>query len=113
MEQVLNGQFDFRGRRWKRISAQAKSFIEDLLVLDLDDRVDAETAMSATWLNRRFAATMRGPVAHEEDMARHAMLRYAGYTKLKKMALMVVAHKSNSEEIGTYLPSSPPPHIPL
>ena len=28
------------------------------------------------------------------------MIRYAGYSKLKKMALMVVAHKSSSEEIG-------------
>jgi hypothetical protein len=81
----LKGQYDFRGRRWKRISDQAKSFIEDFLVLDPEERVDAQTAMSATWLNRRFAATTRGPDANEENMARHAMLRYAGYTKLKKM----------------------------
>lgn len=85
VEQILNGQFDFRGRRWKRISKQAKAFVEDLLVLDVDGRLDAQTAMRATWLNRRFAATSRGPDAEEENMARHAMLRYAGYTKLKKM----------------------------
>jgi len=100
VEQILNAQFDFRGRRWKRISKQAKAFIEDLLVLDPEDRCDASTALRATWLNRRFAATTRGPDAEEESMARAAMLRYAGYTKLKKMALMVVAHKSSSEEIG-------------
>lgn len=85
VEQILNGQFDFRGRRWKRISDQAKAFVEELLVLDVDERFDAQTAMRATWLNRRFAATTRGPDAEEENMARHAMLRYAGYTKLKKM----------------------------
>lgn len=85
MEQILKGQYDFRGRRWKRISDQAKSFVEDFLVLDPEERVDAVTAMSATWLNRRFAATTRGPDAKEENLARHAMLRYAGYTKLKKM----------------------------
>jgi hypothetical protein len=85
VEQILNGQFDFRGRRWKRISAQAKGFVEELLVLEIDDRFDAQTAMSATWLNRRFEATTRGPDAEEESMARHAMLRYAGYTKLKQM----------------------------
>ena len=85
MEQILKGQYDFRGRRWKRISEQAKAFVEEFLVLDADERVDAQTAMSATWLNRRFAATTRGPDANEENMARHAMLRYAGYTKLKKM----------------------------
>ncbi len=85
VEQILNGQFDFRGRRWKRISSQAKAFVEELLVLDDEERVDAQTAMRSTWLNRRFAATVRGPDPEEENMARHAMLRYAGYTKLKKM----------------------------
>jgi hypothetical protein len=54
-------------------------------VLDVDERADVQTAMSATWLNRRFAATSRGPDAKEECMARNAMMRYAGYTKLKKM----------------------------
>ena len=85
VEQILNCQFDFRGRRWKRISDQAKFFVEELLVLDPEERCDAQNALSCTWLNRRFAATVRDPFSEEENMARHAMLRYAGYTKLKKM----------------------------
>jgi calcium-dependent protein kinase len=100
VEQILNCQYDFRGRRWKRISQQAKNFIEDLLVFDQEDRVDATEALASTWLNKRLAATTRGPLQQEEAMARQAMLRYAGYSKLKKMALMVVAHKSTSQEIG-------------
>lgn len=85
VEQILNGQFDFRGRRWKRISSQAKAFVEELLVLDPEERSDAHMALRSTWLNRGFSATARGPDAEEESMARHAMLRYSGYTKLKKM----------------------------
>lgn len=85
VEQILNCQFNFRGRRWKRISDQAKAFVEDLLVLDPEDRCDAQNALSSSWLNRRFGATIRDPFEEEETMARHAMLRYAGYTKLKKM----------------------------
>ena len=100
VEQILNCQYDFRGRRWKRISQQAKNFIDELLVFDQEERVDATLALSSTWLNKRFAATTRGPHIEEETMARQAMLRYAGYTKLKRMALMVVAHKSTSQEIG-------------
>lgn len=100
VEQILNCQYDFRGRRWKRISQQAKNFIEGLLVFDPEERLEAATALSCTWLNKRFAATTRAPDEEEETMARHAMLRYAGYTKLKKMALMIVAHKSTCEEIG-------------
>jgi calcium-dependent protein kinase len=85
VEQILNCQFDFRGRRWKRISDQAKAFVEDLLVLDPEDRLDAQSAMSCSWLNKRFAATSRAPHIEEESMARDAMLRYSGYTKLKKV----------------------------
>lgn len=99
-EQILNCQYDFRGRRWKHITEQAKDFIEDLLVLDPEDRVDAATAMSSMWLNKRFAATTRAPHVEEETLACEAMVRYASYAKLKKMALMVVAHKSTTEEIG-------------
>ena len=100
VELILNCSYDFRGRRWKRISQQAKNFIDELLVLDQEERADAVTALSSTWLNKRFAATTRGPCVEEETMARQAMLKYAGYTKLKKMALMVVAHKSTTDEIG-------------
>lgn len=100
VEQILNCQYDFRGRRWKRISQQAKNFIEELLVFDQEERTDSITALSSTWLNKRFAATTRGPDVEEETMARQAMLKYAGYTKLKKMALMIVAHKSTTDEIG-------------
>lgn len=85
VQQILECQFSFRGRRWRNISDQAKEFIRDLLVLDPNDRFSAEEALSATWLNRRFAATVRPADAEEEGFARVAMLRYAGYTKLKKM----------------------------
>ena len=103
VERILEGKYDFKGRKWRtKISEQAKDFIRDLLVLDVDERVDAETAFRSTWLiNRRHGqATVRDAYAEEETKAREAMLKYAGYNKLKKMALMVVAHKSSSEEIG-------------
>jgi serine/threonine protein kinase len=44
-------KYDFMGRRWKRISPQAKAFIEDLLVVDPDERATAEVAAASTWLS--------------------------------------------------------------
>jgi serine/threonine protein kinase len=102
VEQILNCQFDFRGRRWKRISDQAKAFVEELLVLDPEERMEAQHALSMTWLNRRFAATCRDPHEEEETMARRAMLRYAGYTKLKKMVGIVDTIYLSAQR--TYLP---------
>ena len=100
VEQILGGKYDFRGRRWRKIGEPAKDFVRDLLVIDPDERLDAERASSCVWLNKRFAATVRGPREKEIRSARKSMTRYAGYTKLKKMALMVVAHRSTCEEIG-------------
>lgn len=100
VEQILGGKYDFRGRRWRKIGTPAKYFVRDLLVVDPDERLDAERASSCVWLNKRFAATVRGPRESEIRQAKNSMTRYAGYTKLKKMALMIVAHRSTCEEIG-------------
>ncbi len=100
VEQILGGRYDFRGRRWRKIAEPAKDFVRDLLVVDPDERLDAERASSCVWLNKRFSASVRGPEQSEILKAKHSMTRYAGYTKLKKMALMVIAHRSTCEEIG-------------
>ena len=100
VEQILGGKYDFRGRRWRKIAEPAKDFVRDLLVIDPDERLDAERASSCVWLNKRFSATVRGPKEFEILKAKHSMTQYAGYTKLKKMALMVIAHRSTCEQIG-------------
>jgi Ca2+-binding EF-hand superfamily protein len=93
-------KYDFKGRRWKRVSPQAKLFVEDLLVDDAEDRATAEQAMQSMWLNKRYTATVRGPTLDEIDTTADTMKKYAGYSHLKKLALMVIAHKSTSSEIG-------------
>lgn len=100
VEQIMKGHYQYRGRRWKRISDQAKAFCDELLVVDYDERADAEEALSMAWLNRRYAATVRNPHEHEMKSANASMMKYAKYAKIKKLALMVCAHKSTSREIG-------------
>jgi serine/threonine protein kinase len=100
VEALMKGSFDFKGRRWKRLSAQSKEFIKDLLVVDPDERLDADEALGSMWLNRRMAATVRNPYEEEIEDAHQSLMNFAGYSKLKKVALLVVAHKSSSQEIG-------------
>ena len=97
---IMKGTFDFKGRRWKRLSAQSKEFVRSLLVVDPQERLDADEALSAVWLNRRLTATVRNPYEEELEGATNSIVRYSNYSKLKKMALMVVAHKSSTQEIG-------------
>ena len=50
--------------------------------------------------NTRHVATVRNPFQEEIESAHGAIMNYSKYSKLKKVALMLVAHKSTSEEIG-------------
>lgn len=85
VEQIMECKYDFNGRRWKRVSKQAKSFVEDLLVENPDERLTAEEAAGSTWLNRRFAATVRGPTEEEMESTTSSLTSYANYHKLKKL----------------------------
>lgn len=129
VEQIVSGQYKFRGRRAKRISRQAKKFVEDLLVLVPEDRPTAEEALSSMWLNRRHCVTARAPTLDEVEQTDKSLKAFVGYSKLKKLvsmvlqigqhpnglkdvdsppslrsiirqSLMVIAHKSTTEEIG-------------
>jgi serine/threonine protein kinase len=81
-------KYEYKGRRWKRISKAGKAFVDDLLVVDPDDRATSDEAMKASWLNRRFSATVRNPKIEEMDLAKDSLCRFAGYSKLRQVALM-------------------------
>jgi len=100
VKNIMKCQYDFKGRRWKRVSAQARTFVEDLLVFDVQDRLDADQALHSIWLNKSFAATIRGPTNLEINTTNETLKNYVNYSNLKKLALMVIAHKSTSKEIG-------------
>ena len=85
VELIIACKFDFKGRRWKRTSRQAKAFVEDLLVADPEERATADSAYRSTWLNRRQLTTTRNPHEEENQAAQQSMMKYAGYSKLKKV----------------------------
>jgi len=100
IEKIMNCKYDFRGKRWELVSDDAKAFVISFLQFNPDERPTAAEAITSPWLvetvngskyKRTFAA-MNEVVASIE--------MFASYSKLKKLALMVIAHKSTSEEIG-------------
>eukprot|EP00985_Skeletonema_marinoi_P007041 scaffold3091_cov103-Skeletonema_marinoi.AAC.2 len=48
---IVKGDFNFDGKYWSHISNAAKDFIEDLLIVDPDDRAEAEDLMSHSWFS--------------------------------------------------------------
>lgn len=84
-KKILQNKYSFKRKCWRRVSPQAKEFIQSLLVLDPDQRADAETALGSSWLTKFGGTSSVDPQTQEEERAKASMLKYARYPKLKKM----------------------------
>ncbi len=54
-EQIMAGKFDYPAEYWSSISAQAKDFISQLLLVDTKKRLTAEQALQHPWLQPKGA----------------------------------------------------------
>lgn len=100
LEKIMKCNYDFKGRRWTQISAQAKHFVKDLLQYDPDNRPSAEEAKQDIWVNKSMHSSVR--TATDDDMRAVAdsIENYSSHKMLQKLGLMIIAHKSSSQEIG-------------
>lgn len=100
LDKIARCNYDFKGRRWSTVSSQAKNFIADLLMHDPSDRPSAREARQSLWLNMRLTSSVRTATEADMDAAAQSLENYSTHKTLQKLGLMVIAHKSNSEEIG-------------
>ncbi len=100
LDKIARCNYDFKGRRWSTVSLQAKNFIGDLLMHDPTERPSATEAKQSIWLNMRLTSSVRTATEADMDAAALSLENYSTHKTLQKLALMIIAHKSNSEEIG-------------
>jgi|AntRauTorckE5430_2_1112549.scaffolds.fasta_scaffold00769_9 serine/threonine protein kinase len=100
LEKILKCDYDYKGRRWGQVSNQAKNFVSELLQYNPDHRPSAEEAKQSIWLNMKLSSSVR--TANNEDMQAVAtsIEKFSTHRTLKKLGLMIIAHKSTSEEIA-------------
>jgi len=104
VDKICKGTWDFKGREWKDKSPAAKDFIRSMLVQNASQRPSATQAMEHVW----FKGTHSDHDDHDDepispdvmDSVLSTIRTFAGYSRLKKLALLVVAHQSIDEEIG-------------
>jgi calcium-dependent protein kinase len=107
VKRIMDGRLSFKSRRWKDVSQQAKNFVTSLLVKDSNHRPSCSAALTHEWFksqkvsraNSNFSASQVVSSA-VMDRVQATIQTFAGYTKLKKLALYVIAHKSSADEIG-------------
>ncbi len=98
---VLTGDFGFEDAVWNTISENAKVFVESLLQVAPDDRLNAREALLHPWLEdegMKNLSTIK-PDSALVRKVQDTIVRYAGFTEFKKIALNVIAKKSSFEEI--------------
>lgn len=102
MRRVLKGKYEFRAPKWKSVSKLAQDFVSLLMIYQADGRPSAEEAVQNPWLQKQKKLSSFSSVKSVETMnaVQASIQRFSNYSTLKKLALMVVAHKSTSEEIG-------------
>ena len=98
MQKILRGTFAFRGRVWKYISNEAKDFVTDLLAYEPEKRPTAEKALENPWL--RTQNDLLAPEVAKMDVVQACVENFATYCTLKRLALMVIAYRATSDEVG-------------
>lgn len=125
---IIRGNFAFKGPRWKTLSNDAKDFVRSLLVTDVNQRLDCETALQHTWLQhtddddddhddgdwddngingQRVRHKSNSLLCARQvvssvvmDRVQATIQMYSTYPGFKKLALYIIAHKSTADEIG-------------
>lgn len=101
MQNIKQCNYNFNAAAWKQVSQVAKDFVSSLLVYDSEKRLSAEAALQHTWLNKtEVEPSTERRESHElmKDV-RDCIMAYKGASEMKKIAAVVVAHKSSSAEI--------------
>lgn len=103
LKRIIKGTYTFKSPRWTSVSEHAKNFVTSLLRYECADRPTAEKARRDPWLNmmqkgRRSQSISSIP--ETMDTVQASIEHFATHSTLKKLALMVVAHRSTSEDIG-------------
>jgi len=101
IQKIINVDYNFNGKGWKNVSDEAKDFVAHCLIAQPKMRMTAVQACDSTWLTNMKQLEGKSRMSQEEFIStvKENLEAYAGACELKKIALTIVAHKSNSNEI--------------
>lgn len=99
VSRILKGVYTFYSTTWEHISDEAKDFVDKLIEVDPNVRMNAVEALNHKWLSKEFNISERSPNATLMESVHENIINYGAVSEFKKLALMVIAHKSTTDEI--------------
>ena len=102
VRRIVAGKFAFKGRRWRQVTEEARVFVVQLLQVDPKKRPTGEQGLKLSWLHTEdfWGSTRNMDTEAVMDNVQATLETFASYGRLKKLALLVIAYKSTSDEIG-------------
>lgn len=94
-EKIKKGKFSLSGGEWKRISKQAKDFIQKLICVDVNKRMTADQALKHEWLNMNINATDKKINKNILNLLKN----FRGASTLKREAMKIIVNLLNESEI--------------
>ena len=95
-EKIVLNDASYDDKTWHGISSEGKNFVQNLLVTDPDSRLSAPEALRSDWLRKH--ADKRSNHGCDKEMLQNLRSSLSNYTTnsaLKKLALMIIAHRSS------------------
>lgn len=99
IDSIMRGKPKYDTPIWENVDESAKDFIQKLIVVDPEKRMDSTTALKHPWITNRTVLPIEKPsfdLLHKVDSS---LLNYKYTSQLKKIALNVIALRSTSTEI--------------
>ena len=99
IDKIKKCQYSFDDHVWRDISDEAKDFVSRLIRLAPSSRMTAEGAINHSWLKREWEDHRKlNSQLMNHDIGEGivtSLKRYGSYGKLRKAALMVIAHRAD------------------
>ena len=98
IDRIMRADYSFEKEYWEPISSDAKNFINQLLVLDPTQRMDAGQALEHVWLSSASRLSDKVPDKLTSEVVKESLVNYKNTSQLTKIALNVIAHKVSNKD---------------
>jgi Ca2+-binding EF-hand superfamily protein len=99
VQKIMQNNYNFDKPIWERLSQDSKDFVGALLEVNPKKRLSATEALEHEWQQKKFSLNDRAPSQEILSSCHESIENYRGVSAFKKMALMVIAHKSTRSDI--------------
>jgi len=99
IQKIVQNDFNFEHKIWTDVSIEAMDFIKSLMEPDTEKRITAERALASEWLTMYDDDEVVDPEFLHQ--LQQKMCVHAKSSILKKMSLLIVAHRSPGSDVSS------------